>query len=340
MATSVKATKKEKKKPVRVKTSLNNPYDIKWKPLEKGNARFILKTVTEKLSSLDLRKRHVKVFRKWRSKEKAKKRNSDSVDTAEPTQESNNLGGSDSVDNVEPTQESNILGGTDSVNNIEPTQESKILGCTDSVDNIEPTQESKILGCTDSVDKVEPTQEPKNLGGSNFVDSVEPTQESKNQGWTDKRLRKELAIGINEVTKCLEKNELGLVLVCDSVKPAHMTSHLISLSQTRSIPACQVPSLSASLAGPLGLTSVLALGFKRQSGAFADTIAALTPKVPLFDVSWLSTETSEPERRRKRKLEDSLVVKDPVNLLQPLKVKKIVPNPSKTRKLKTKKAKK
>ncbi|KAK2815162.1 hypothetical protein Q7C36_023428 [Tachysurus vachellii] len=322
MATSVKATKKEKKKPVRVKTSLNNPYDIKWKPLEKGNARFILKTVTEKLSSLDLRKRHVKVFRKWRSKEKAKKRNSDSVDTAEPTQESNNLGGSDSVDNVEPTQESNIL------------------GCTDSVDNIEPTQESKILGCTDSVDKVEPTQEPKNLGGSNFVDSVEPTQESKNQGWTDKRLRKELAIGINEVTKCLEKNELGLVLVCDSVKPAHMTSHLISLSQTRSIPACQVPSLSASLAGPLGLTSVLALGFKRQSGAFADTIAALTPKVPLFDVSWLSTETSEPERRRKRKLEDSLVVKDPVNLLQPLKVKKIVPNPSKTRKLKTKKAKK
>ncbi|GAA6103520.1 ribonuclease P protein subunit p38 [Tachysurus ichikawai] len=304
MATSVKATKKEKKKPVRVKTSLNNPYDIKWKPLEKGNARFILKTVTEKLSSLDLRKRHVKVFRKWRSKEKAKKGNTDSVDTAEPTQESKNLGGSDSVNNIEPTQESNIL------------------GCSDSVDNVEPIQESKNLGCSDS------------------VDNVEPTRESKNEGWTDKRLRNELAIGINEVTKCLEKNELGLVLVCDSVKPAHMTSHLISLSQTRSVPACQVPSLSASLAGQLGLTSVLALGFKRQGGAFADTIAALTPKVPLFDVSWVSTGTSEPERRRKRKLEDSLVVKNPVNLLQPLKVKKIVPNPSKTRKLKTKKAKK
>ncbi|XP_027027068.2 ribonuclease P protein subunit p38 [Tachysurus fulvidraco] len=286
MATSVKATKKEKRKPVRVKTSLNNPYDIKWKPLEKGNARFILKTVTEKLGSLDLRKRHVKVYRKWRSKEKAKKGNTDSVDTAEPTQESKNLGGSDSVDNVEPTKESN------------------------------------------------------NLGCSDFVENIEPTRESKNQGWTDKRLRNELAIGINEVTKCLEKNELGLVLVCDSVKPPHMTSHLIPLSQTRSVPACQVPSLSASLAGPLGLTSVLALGFKRQSGAFADTIAALTPKVPLFDVSWVSTGTSEPERRRKRKLEDSLVVKNPVDLLQPLKVKKIVPNPSKTRKLKTKKAKK
>ncbi|KAG7317892.1 hypothetical protein KOW79_018927 [Hemibagrus wyckioides] len=253
MATPGKATKKEKKKPVPVKTSLNNPYDLKWKPLEKGHARFILKTVTEKLGSLDLRKQHVKVFRKWGNKRKAKK-------------------------------------------------------------------------------------------------------ESQNRGWTDKRLRDELAIGINEVTKGLEKNELGLVLVCDSVKPPHMTNHLISLSQTRSVPACQVPGLSASLAGSLGLTSVLALGFKRQSSAFADTITVLTTKVPPLDVAWVPIgtraskpeseqhqqfEEKEPERGRKRKLEDSPEVKkDQATLLQPLKVKKIVPNPSKIRKPKIKKAKK
>ncbi|KAK3540936.1 hypothetical protein QTP86_005876 [Hemibagrus guttatus] len=233
MATPGKATKKEKKKPVPVKTSLNNPYDLRWKPLEKGHARFILKTVTEKLSSLDLRKQKVKVFRKWGNKRKAKKGQSDSVDTVEPTQESQNR------------------------------------GCADSADNAEPIQESQNRGCSDS------------------VDNAEPTQESQNQGWTDKRLRNELAIGINEVTKGLEKNELGLVLVCASVKPPHMTSHLISLSQTRSVPACQVPGLSASLAGPLGLTSVLALGFKRQGGAFADTISALTIKVPPLDVTWV-----------------------------------------------------
>ncbi|XP_058232318.1 ribonuclease P protein subunit p38 [Hemibagrus wyckioides] len=284
MATPGKATKKEKKKPVPVKTSLNNPYDLKWKPLEKGHARFILKTVTEKLGSLDLRKQHVKVFRKWGNKRKAKKVKSDSADTVEPTQESRNRGGSDSVDNAEPTQE------------------------------------------------------------------------SQNRGWTDKRLRDELAIGINEVTKGLEKNELGLVLVCDSVKPPHMTNHLISLSQTRSVPACQVPGLSASLAGSLGLTSVLALGFKRQSSAFADTITVLTTKVPPLDVAWVPIgtraskpeseqhqqfEEKEPERGRKRKLEDSPEVKkDQATLLQPLKVKKIVPNPSKIRKPKIKKAKK
>lgn len=306
MATPGKATKKEKKKMVPVKTSLNNPYNLKWKPLEKGNARFILKTVTEKLSSLELRKRHVKVFRKWRRKRKAKKGNSNSMDTSEPT------------------------------------QESQERGCSDSMNTNEPAQESQELDCSDS------------------VDTNEPTQESQERGWTDKRVRSELAIGINEVTKGLEKNELGLVLVCDSVKPAHMTTHLISLSQTRSVPACQVPGLSASLAGSLGLSSVLALGFKRQSDAFADTIAALAPKVPPLGVAWVPTGTgaSEPEvvqvsgepeqqledmepgRGRKRKLEDSPEVKkDQVTLLQPLKVKKIIPNPSKIRKPKIKKAK-
>lgn len=323
MATPGKVTKKEKKKPVPVKTSLCNPYDLQWKPLEKGHARFILKTVTEKLGSLNLQKRHVKVFRKWRSRRKPKKGNSALVDTTETIQESQKQGDSDPVGTVKPTDGSREQGGSDSVNTAEPTQESK-------------------------------------QGAGSDSNTTEPTQESQERGWTDKHLRNELAIGINEVTKGLEKNELGLVLVCDSVKPAHMTSHLISLSQTRSVPACQVPGLSASLAGTLGLTSVLALGFKLQSSAFADTIAALAPKVPPLVVAWVPSErgTSNLEvvqvsgkteqqvedeelgRGRKRKLEDSPEVKkDLVTLLQPLKVKKIIPNPSKIRKPKIKKAK-
>ncbi|TSK20191.1 Ribonuclease P protein subunit p38 [Bagarius yarrelli] len=361
MATPGKATKKEKKKPVPVKTSLNNPYELKWKPLEKGHARFILKTVTDKLSSLDLRKQNVKVFRKWRAKKKAKKETSDSVDTVEPTQESRNQssikftlnqGSSDSVNNAEPTLNQ---GSSDSLNNSKPTQN---RGFSDSMDNAEPTQNRD---SSDSVNKPNPPQELLNRGCSDSLNNVEPIQESQNRGWTNKSLRNELSIGINEVTKGLEKNELGLVLVCDSVKPAHMISHLISLSQTRSVPACQVPGLSASLAGSLGLTSVLALGFKRESGAFADTIAALVSKVPPLDVTWVPkwTGVSEPkvaqvsgkteqqkceeapERGKKRKLADSPEVrKEVVTSLQPLKVKKIIPNPSKIRKPKIKKAKK
>ncbi|KAJ4919204.1 hypothetical protein JOQ06_011237, partial [Pogonophryne albipinna] len=40
--------------------------------------------------------------------------------------------------------------------------------------------------------------------------------------------RRQLAIGVNEVTKARERNELILLPVCKSVKPKHMTDHLIS----------------------------------------------------------------------------------------------------------------
>uniref|UniRef100_A0A8C2X340 Ribonuclease P/MRP 38 subunit n=1 Tax=Cyclopterus lumpus TaxID=8103 RepID=A0A8C2X340_CYCLU len=54
-------------------------------------------------------------------------------------------------------------------------------------------------------------------------------QDSSKNGWTDVAARRQLAIGINEVTKALERNELKLLLVCKSVKPPHMTDHLIAL---------------------------------------------------------------------------------------------------------------
>ncbi|KAL2084171.1 hypothetical protein ACEWY4_019689 [Coilia grayii] len=188
---------------------------------------------------------------------------------------------------------------------------------------------------------------------------VQPTPvEPSGQGWTDVSLRKQLAIGINEVTKGLERNELCLVLVCNSVKPKHMTQHLIPLSKTRSVPACQVPRLSENLAGALGLKCVLALGFKRDAPAFADTVAAIVPKVPSVDVIWLSPpagkagesvedhekeEMGEREQARgqKRKLEETPPGTPvlPSSSLQPLKVKRIVPNPSKIRKPKKKKMK-
>lgn len=188
---------------------------------------------------------------------------------------------------------------------------------------------------------------------------VKPTAaQTSEQGWTDIAARKQLAIGINEVTKGLERNELCLVLVCNSVKPRHMTQHLIPLSKTRFVPACQVPRLSESLAAVMGLKCLLALGFKREAPAFTDTIAAIVPNVPLLDVAWVPTpavkavgseeghldkEVQEGERARgqKRKLEESpLTTALSSSCLQPLKVKRIVPNPSKIRKPKKKKLKK
>uniref|UniRef100_A0A8B9EBK3 Ribonuclease P/MRP subunit p38 n=1 Tax=Anser cygnoides TaxID=8845 RepID=A0A8B9EBK3_ANSCY len=113
-------------------------------------------------------------------------------------------------------------------------------------------------------------------------------------GWTDISIRRQLAIGVNEVTKALEKNELLLLLVCKSAKPAMITSHLIQLSASQDTPAGQLPRLSETIAPLLGLTSVLALGFKRQSDKFTDVIEAIIPKIPALEVPWF-------QYRRERK---------------------------------------
>ncbi|XP_060680929.1 ribonuclease P protein subunit p38 isoform X1 [Hemiscyllium ocellatum] len=203
------------------------------------------------------------------------------------------------------------------------------------------------------------TEEVKELKEEHVMISI---QEPK-QGWTNVELRKQLAIGINEVTRALERDMLCLVLVCKSVKPPLMTHHLIQLSVSRQVPACQVPHLSETVAPVLGLKSVLALGFKKNSEAFTETVNAITPQVPPLNVSWIQqskvvvnaeeldtnvedctgeipklevTETALPQSQKRKFSEvssnDTPTSKAIGVTLLPLKVKKIVPNPNKIRK--------
>ncbi|NWS22172.1 RPP38 protein, partial [Pachyramphus minor] len=182
-------------------------------------------------------------------------------------------------------------------------------------------------------------------------------------GWTDLSIRRQLAIGVNEVTKALEKNELLLLLVCKSAKPAMITSHLIELSASRATPAGQVPRLSETVAPLLGLTSVLALGFKKQSSKFTETIEAIIPKIPALEVPWFQyrteesvayadTDSSENEgpdelaqaqgdelTSQKRQRTESNQPDLSNVILQPLKIKKLVPNPNKIKKPPRKKKK-
>ncbi|XP_017672611.1 PREDICTED: ribonuclease P protein subunit p38 isoform X1 [Lepidothrix coronata] len=182
-------------------------------------------------------------------------------------------------------------------------------------------------------------------------------------GWTDISIRRQLAIGVNEVTKALERNELLLLLVCKSAKPAMITSHLIELSASRATPAGQVPRLSETVAPLLGLTSILALGFKKQSDKFTETIEAIIPKIPALEVPWFqyrseesvayadtdSSENEEPDElaealgdeltSQKRKRTESNQPDLSNVILQPLKIKKLVPNPNKIKKPPRKKKK-
>ncbi|NWR92865.1 RPP38 protein, partial [Furnarius figulus] len=191
----------------------------------------------------------------------------------------------------------------------------------------------------------------------------ETESHQQNPGWTDISIRKQLAIGINEVTKALEKNELLLLLVCKSAKPAMITAHLIELSASRATPAGQVPRLSETIAPLLGLTSILALGFKKQSDKFTETIESIIPKIPAVEVPWFqyrteesmayadadSSENEEPSELagalgdelacQKRKRTESKQPDLSNVILQPLKIKKLVPNPNKVKKPPRKKKK-
>ncbi|XP_069585555.1 ribonuclease P protein subunit p38-like isoform X2 [Ranitomeya imitator] len=181
-------------------------------------------------------------------------------------------------------------------------------------------------------------------------------KEAQKTGWTYADLRKQLAIGINEVTRALEKNDLDMVMVCKSAKPEMITRHIIELSYSREAPACQLPRLSENVAPALGLKSVLALGFRKSSDVFREQVLAIKARVPPLHVPWLPTglgqiedvcvsvENSESEEEkiviptpsRKRKFSPS--ERPPDVKLQELKVKKIVPNPKKKRKVKVKKS--
>nr|XP_019948990.1 PREDICTED: ribonuclease P protein subunit p38 [Paralichthys olivaceus] len=274
MATQGKLGKKELKRQPLAKTSLASPFTPTWSPLPQVDMHFILQTLKDKLISVGLEKKEVKIFRQWGKKKKKEQK------PAAPRSE-----------------------------------------------------------------------------------SAAQVQDSPKNGWTDVAARRQLAIGINEVTKALERNELRLVLVCKSVKPNHMTSHLITLSATRGVPACQVPRLSQSMSEPLGLKSVLALGFRRCASrdeeVFNDTVDVIKTRVPLLNVAWLPggaaplggaptvtldnpadmedvTEAGE-KGGQKRKLEsDSEEVKESPSscTLQPLIVKRIVANPAKKKKKK------
>ncbi|XP_056375077.1 LOW QUALITY PROTEIN: ribonuclease P protein subunit p38 [Hyla sarda] len=182
-----------------------------------------------------------------------------------------------------------------------------------------------------------------------------PKEEAQVPSWTHADLRKQLAIGINEVTRALERNDLSLVIVCKSAKPDIITKHIIELSHSRDVPACQLPRLSENVAPALGLTSVLALGFRRSSEVFRVQVEAIAPRVPPLHVPWLQAAggkdqevgdlEEEPQEEmedgggghhnplQKRKLSPGAPQHGDVKL-QELKVKKIVPNPNKKRKVK------
>ncbi|XP_069504498.1 ribonuclease P protein subunit p38 [Ambystoma mexicanum] len=288
-ATTAKKGSVGKVKPPPIKTSLDNPYMIKWNPVVGDDMQFILQTLQKRFQQLGFQK-------------------------------------------------------------VEPSNKPKKFSCK--------KRKGAKKGQSNVIEANLENMVATGDAGKN--DACLEEAGAHKPGWTHVDLRKQLAIGINEVTRALEKNELYLVLVCKSAKPAMITIHLIELSASRAVPAGQVPRLSESLAPVLGLKSVLALGFRKHSSHFEDEVKAIKEKVPPLIVPWInpqavenkiifSSPAEEPSGKAmeesvnvsqanlKRKAEDNPVQKSDSRAtssitLQPLKIKKLVPNPNRTRK--------
>lgn len=77
--------------------------------------------------------------------------------------------------------------------------------------------------------------------------------------------RSQVVIGVNEVTKSLERGTLRAIVVCMSVRIPLLHEHIQLLSATRDVPCVGLHRMSKTIAPTLGLKSATAIGLKVYS---------------------------------------------------------------------------
>lgn len=107
----------------------------------------------------------------------------------------------------------------------------------------------------------------------------------------------ELVVGLNSVTRALEKDELRLVVSTRDFAPARAIQHLPVLCAMRQIPLCPLPMTSQALAELMGssdLRTVICFGFKRVQGDsdWNDVVSLVSSKSPAIDVPWIPSQGS------------------------------------------------
>lgn len=73
--------------------------------------------------------------------------------------------------------------------------------------------------------------------------------------------RVSVVLGINSVTRALEKNSLCSILVDSNVEPLFMVKHIVTMSQNKEIPVLLIPFLKTVTLNKIGFASA-ALGIK------------------------------------------------------------------------------
>ena len=82
-----------------------------------------------------------------------------------------------------------------------------------------------------------------------------------------KEKRSQLVLGVNSVTRELERDGLRAGIVCLSAKPAVLHRHLVMLASTRGVPFAGLKDFSKMVTPLLGVKSALAIGFKVRTSS-------------------------------------------------------------------------
>ncbi|XP_013400826.1 uncharacterized protein LOC106166727 [Lingula anatina] len=121
-------------------------------------------------------------------------------------------------------------------------------------------------------------------------------EQRKVEDIASKATQSSVYIGINRVTKGLERDEVSAVIV-DRDVPVMMTRHLMLLAATRDCPAVCLSGLSSVIGPVVGMKSVAAISFKKSvqgaSTLYDDLVEFVSSHAPVLQVPWLVKEEEE-----------------------------------------------
>lgn len=143
--------------------------------------------------------------------------------------------------------------------------------------------------------------EKRERGPESETDGHESTKPSfEGQGDVHSKMsiaRRKICFGINEVIKGLEKDQMRLVLACQSCKPEMLTQHMIGLAATRNCPATIISNLSTTLCPILKISSLMALGIKKseteETSPMDEAVEFVSGLIPGQTVPWIEKLSSE-----------------------------------------------
>jgi len=96
-----------------------------------------------------------------------------------------------------------------------------------------------------------------------------------------------LALGLNAVTRNLEKNNLAVVILSKKIQPSVLVQHIPVLCYQFNVPLCPIDEDSASLGKLVGLKKLIALGFKNDAIEHKQAVQKLIKFAIPLDIPWL-----------------------------------------------------